>query len=607
MKKSYLPAAALLLIGRGPASAVELDPVIVTATRTAQTADESLSSVSVIDRYDIDRLQAKSVQDLLRGLPGVGIANNGGLGKATSVFLRGTESDHVLVLIDGVKTGSASLGTTQFQNIPVGQIERIEIVRGPRSSLYGSEAIGGVIQIFTRRGASGLKPYLTLRGGSFESYGATLGIAGGGERGSFNLSGTGFDTAGFNACTGRPSPGGAGCFTFEPDKDGYRNLSGALRADYRFDFGLDVDFHALVSSGDTEFDGTTVNQTDLLQAVFGGSLRYSPLEFWDVKLTAGRSLEDSDNFLNGTFQSRFDTTRDSIFFQNDFSLAENHLLTLGLDYQNDHVDSTTVFTVNSRDNLCAYAEYQGSYADHELQLAIRRDDNQQFGVHTTGSAAWGYEFFEGLRFIASYGTAYKAPTFNELYFPGFGNPNLGPETSRSLEFGINGRHSGIRWSLNVYETRVDNLIAFDSSIFAPSNIDQARIRGLEAVLKLNLLGWDLNTSVTLLDPKNLSNGANNGNVLPRRAEQSFRVDLDRRLGDFGIGTTIQGAGRRFDNLANTRRLGGYCVIDLRAEYEVFKNWRVQARLVNLLDKHYQTAAFFNQQARSWFLTLRYQS
>ncbi len=607
MKNFYIPAAALLLVDPLPSSAVELEPVVVTATRTARTVDDTLAAVTVIDRAYIERQQAQSVQDLLRGQPGIGIANNGGLGKVTSVFLRGTESDQVLVLIDGVKVGSASAGTTPFQNIPVEQIERIEIVRGPRSSLYGSEAIGGVIQIFTRKGGGGLKPFVSVGGGSFETVKASVGISGGGERGSFNLSGSGLDTAGFNACNGKPFPNGAGCFTVEPDKDGFRNLSGSLRAGYRFENGPEVDVHALIASADSDFDGTVENETESLQVVYGGKLRYSPIDIWDITLTAGQSLDDSDNFLNGTFQSRFDTERDSVFFQNDISLAENHLLTLGFDYQLDLLDSTEAFTVTSRDNKGLYAQYQGSYAAHNLDLSIRHDDNEQFGGRTTGGAAWGYKVWEGIRFSASYGTAFKAPTFNELYFPGFGNPNLAPETSRTLEFGLAGKHSWGHWSLNVYETRVDDLISFDANIFAPANIDQALIRGLEAILTTQLYGFDLSTNLTLLDPENRSNGPDRGNVLPRRAEQSFRVDVDRMFGDFRVGATVQGDGRRFDDLGNTRRLGGYAVVDLRGEYIFSKAWRLQARLVNLLDKDYQTAAFFNQQGRSWFLTLRYQS
>lgn len=606
MKKLCVSLAALLF--ELPAAlAAELDPVIVTATRTARTADDTLASVTVIDRDDISRLQAQSVQDLLRGLPGIGISNNGGAGKSTSVFVRGTESDHVLVLIDGVKVGSATLGTTPFENIPVELIERIEIVRGPRSSLYGSEAIGGVIQIFTRRDGHGFKPFFSLGGGSFRTFNGSAGVSGSSPEGFFNLTGSGVSTRGINACNGKPGPEGGGCFTREPDLDGYRNLSGSLRAGYRFENGFEVDGHALVSSGDSEFDGDFVNESDSLQLVYGGKARYAPTAFWDIGLSGGRSLDRSGNFKDGTFQGRFDTERDTLSFQNDLAVLDDHLLTLGFDYQADRVDSTTAFAVTSRDNTGWFAQYQGSYGAHDLELSLRRDDNEQFGAWTTGGAAFGFALFNNLRLTASYGTAFKAPTFNELYFPNFGNPNLRPEESRSLEFGLSDRGLWGHWSLNVYETRIDNLIAFDALTAQPANIDQARIRGLEAVLSLEIGDWDLRSAFTLLDPVNRSSGPDNGNVLPRRAEQSFRIDADRVSGNFQVGATVQGEGRRFDDLGNARRLAGYATVDLRAEYALFKEWRLQARIANLLDKYYETAEFFNQPGRSLFVTLRYQS
>jgi len=606
MNKRCLPAAALLLLGTPSAFADQMIPIIVTATRTAETADETLASVTVISRKEIERQQAQSVQDLLRGIPGVSIANNGGPGKATSVFLRGTESDHVLVLIDGVKVGSATLGTTAFQDIPVDQIERIEIVRGSRSSLYGSEAIGGVIQIFTRKGGGALKPFFSVGGGSYRTYSASAGVSGGGERGWFSVSASAIDTLGFNACDGKPSPGGAGCFTTEPDKDGYRNLSGSLRAGYRFDNGLEMDVHALRASGDTEFDGSFVNESESVQQVLGGTLRFSAVDMWLITLTAGRSQDESDNFKDDAFKSRFDTQRDTLSFQNDLSIAPDHLLTVGADYQEDRVDGTTAYAVSSRDNTGLFTQYQEVFGSHDVQLSLRRDDNEQFGNRHTGGAAWGYALSGGLRLTASYGTAFKAPTFNELYFPGFGNPNLRPEESRSFELGLSDKAIWGNWSLNAYETRIDDLIAFDASTFAPANIDQARIRGLEAVLGIRLGNWDLNANLTLLDPKNHSGGANDGNVLPRRARRSLCLDADRDFGRYRLGATLLAAGKRYDDLANTRELGGYATIELRAEYALAKEWRLQARVENLLDKDYETAAFFNQPERGLYLTLRYQ-
>jgi len=606
MQKRTLSLAVLMLLTNQVSLADQLDPIIVTATRTAQTADQSLASVSIISREDIERQQARSVQDLLRGVLGLNISNNGGLGKTTSFFLRGTESDHLLVLVDGIKIGSATLGTTAFQDIPVEQIERIEIVRGPRSSLYGSEAIGGVIQIFTRKGGGDVKPFFSIGVGSQHTYQATAGLSGGGKQGWFNLSASGLDSKGFNTCNGKPFPNGAGCFTVEPDSDGYRNVASSLRAGYRFDNELEIDAHILNSNGDAQFDGDFVNEADTKQQVFGGSLRYAPLEAWSFSLTAGRSLDEADNFKDGAWTSRFNSQRDSVSWLNEVFLGDDHLLSLGVDYQQDKIDSNTAFVIDSRDNTGLFAQYQGQFSDYDLQFSVRQDDNQQFGKHSTGGIALAYAISKDLRLSGSYGTAFKAPTFNELYFPDFGNPLLAPETARSVEIGLKGNSQWGTWAINAYQTQIEELISFDAVSFAPANIDQAHIRGVEINLNTELQGWQVNTNITVMKAENRGIGFNQGNQLPRRAQQSVRVDADRAFGKYRVGASVFAEGHRYDDLGNTRRLGGYATMDLRAEYTLAKAWRVQMRVNNILDKQYETAAYFNQAGRNLFLTLRYQ-
>ena len=614
MNKPLLSSVTLVLLGSQAVFAAdsdyiaigEFEPMVVTATRTAETADETLASVTVITRRDIERQQARSVQDVLRGVPGISIANNGGPGKNTSLFLRGTESDHVLVLIDGVKTGSATSGTTPFQYIPIDQVERIEIVRGPRSSLYGSEAIGGVIQIFTRKGGGVFKPSFSVGGGSYNTYNASAGISGGGDRGWFNVNVSTVDTAGFNACNGKPLPDGAGCFTTEPDKDGYNNLSGSLRGGYRFENGIEVDAYALRSENDTDYDGSFVNESDAVEQILGVTFRYSLLDSWRLALTGGRSQDDSKNYKDGLFKSRFNTERDTVSLQNDITVAKDHLLTLGADYQDDRIDSTTPYAVTSRNNKGLFFQYLGMIGAHEIQASLREDDNEQFDKRTTGGLAWGYPLSGKLRLTASYGTAFKAPTFNELYWPGYGNPDLRPEESRSLEVGLKGTSRGSNWSFNIYETHVDDLIAYDAATFAPGNVDEVYIRGLEAAVTAQVAGWTLATNLTLLKPENRSAGSNKGNILPRRAEQSLRFDADRSFGRYSLGATFLAEGRRYDELANTRRLDSYATVDLRAGYRVSERWLLQGRIENLFDEQYETAAFYNQPDRSLFVTVRYQ-
>ena len=581
---------------------VEFSPIIVTANRMAQTVDETLAPVTVITRDDIDRLQAQSVLQLLRGLPGTSISNNGGAGKSTSLFLRGTESDQVLVLINGVKVGSVSLGTTAFQDIPVEQIERIEIVRGPRASLYGSEAIGGVIQIFTRQGSGEVKPFLSVGAGSYGSQNASAGLSGGNSKGWFNLSASGFDTKGFDSCGGSLS---AGCFTDEPDRDGYRNLSASLRGSYHFEGGVEVEAHALHAYGENDFDGGFVNESESSQQVLGGALRYSPADMWHLSFSGGRSSDKSDNFKDGDFETRFDSIRDSFSFQNDILFADEHLLILGLDYQKDAVEGTTDYIVSSRDNTAAFLQYQWQLDAQDLQLSLRQDDNEQFGKHVTNGVAWAASFGQNMRFTLAYGSAFKAPTFNELYYPGFGNAALKPEESQSIELSLKQQiHRGF-WSLNIYETRVDDLIAYDANVGAPANIDQARLRGAELAVTTQLKGWQIGSSFTQLDPINRSNGAFADNVLPRRAEQALRIDADRQFNKASLGATVLAQGERFDDLANTQELNGYMQADVRFAYQFSPDWKMQARIENLFDKSYETAAFYNQPERSVYVTLHY--
>ncbi len=614
MKKHCLFAATLLLPFQST-FAVESDmlTVVVTASRTAETVEDTLAAVTVITREEIQRQQATSVQDVLKGLAGVSISNNGGAGKVTSIFLRGTESDHLLVLIDGVKVGSATLGTTAFEHIPVDQIERIEIVRGPLSSLYGSEAIGGVLQIFTRKGGGETRPFLSVGVGSFNTYNASLGVSGGGDRGWYSLSASGINTKGFNACSGKPFPDGAGCFTIEPDDDGYSNYSGSLRAGYQFDNGLELDAHALKTVGDTEFDGSFQNEADSVQQMLGGSAKFTPVENWQISLATGRSKDELDSFKDGVFSSHFETTRDTVSLLNAFSIRDKDLFTLGLDYQKDKVDSTmtdfmgnpTEFAVSSRDNKGVFAQYMATFGKQNLQLSLRRDDNEQFGEHDTGNVAWGYTMSNGLRFTASYGTAFKAPTFNELYFPGFGNAALRPEESKSVELALNGNANWGSWSSHVFETKIDDLIALDAN-FSPLNIGETRIRGFEATVFTHTRLFNLTTNITLLDPENRSNGDNHGNVLPRRAKQTLRFDAAYPMGRHTFGATLVAQDKRYDDLANTRQLSGYASLDLRVEHVITQNWLVQARIENVMDKAYETAAFFNQPGRGYYITLRYQ-
>ncbi len=582
-----------------------LDPMLVTATRTPIMLSDSLSPAQVIDRATIDASQATSLQDLLRGRAGIDLANTGGLGKQTSLFLRGTNSSHTVVLIDGVRINTADFGLAMLQDLPLAQIERVEIVRGPQSSLYGADAIGGVVQIFTRRHGGGFAPRLELGGGSHGLRQASGGIGGGTERGWFGLDIGYQHSDGIDACRGS-SLTFAGCGAEEPDRDGYRNLSGSARGGYTFNPQWSVEGTALRAEGENHYDGY-YNYSETVQQVLAGKVRYTPSERVGLAASIGRSDNESDNYGPLEAFGSAQTHRDTASLQADIAIATGHLLTAGVDWSDDSLDGSSAgYLVDSRDNTGVYVQYQGRFGQHQLQASMRNDDNEQFGNHTTGSVAWGMEFGGGWKLTASHGTAFKAPTFSDLYDPWSGVPTLDPEESRSTNLGIAQQGRGWRWGVDVYETRVDDLITFDAATFQMTQVEKARIRGAELTGNVVLGGVDINAQLSWTDPRNRTAGNSYDNWLARRARQTARIDLDRTFGDLRVGLTGFGAGKRFDDAANAVRLAGYGTLDVRLEYALNRDWSLLARAANVFDRRYETVAWYNQPGREYQLSLRYQ-
>lgn len=597
----------------------DLDTIVVTGARQWRELRHVVASTTVIYRSDIERSQARSLLELLRGRAGVQFSNNGGAGKATSLFLRGTESDHTLLLVDGVRMGSASSGGAAWQDIPLSHIDRIEIVRGPYSSLYGSEAIGGVIQIFTRQGnnspASSVESSFSLAVGRYGDRKLSAGIAGRSDDDNawYDVSLAHDETNGFNACRGRAAQGrrgqpgyvaGAGCFVDEPDRDGYRNQSISANAGINLKQQWRLQGNALLARTRNHYDGSFVNEAEGRQQALGAQLHYQADEDFSLTLSAGRSADHGENYKNGIWKSTFNTDRSQAGLQADWNLDEATRLLAGFEWNRDVLESDTVYTQNRRNNRALYAQWWQVMGAHSLQLSGRHDRNDQFGSRNTGSLQWGWQLSDALRVSASWGNAFKAPTFNELYYPGYGNAALRPERARNLELGLRGEHEWGGWNVQAFQNTVDDLIAYDAAIFAPGNVDRARIRGLEVTADTDIAGWQVRAALTWLNPESLS-GKHRGNLLPRRAKQTGRIDVERSFGDFELGASLTGAGRRYDDLANSNALGGYGQADLRAGWRFAQGWQLQAAVENVFDKRYETAAFYNQAGRTWLVSLRY--
>ncbi|HXY96942.1 MAG TPA: TonB-dependent receptor [Steroidobacteraceae bacterium] len=612
-------SAVLPLVVCTPAAwcqqADQLQQVIVTASRVPEPEDQSLFSVTVLTRADIEARQVLSVQDLLADLAGINIDNTGGLGQQSSVFIRGADSDHTLLLIDGVRVGSATLGTAPFEIIPLEQIDHIEVVRGPRSTLYGSDAVGGVIQIFTRQADD---PGATFGGsamtGSYDTHQFTGYLAGRGSQAWGSISGDVLTTGGIPACL--PSAI-AGCFDPAAPQvpDGHQNRSGSLDAGVRLTDTLTASADVLYTHGWTAFDGDGFDdRLDFQEKVFSARLEQALGSTWHLRLMAGRDEDDERDFLDPTPVGTFDTVRDSASLQADGKLTEALKLISGVDYEDVHVDSDTPYAVTSRTTRALFSELHADLGEWSALAGARFEDNEQFGDHWTENLGLARKLGDGVRLVLTWGTAFRAPTFDELYFPGFGNPDLKPETSQSWETGLDGEQAAFRWSLHAYQTTIDDEISIDPLTFLPVNIDKARIRGVELQGDWHSADWVVGGQLTGLEPLNISPGPEYDDLLPRRAQQNASLTL-RRLVHTGASASADGSfavvarweGRRYDDLANTLPMGGYLTVDLLTQWRLDRDWTLEAKAANLFDRSYQTAAYYAEPGRSYGVTIRYRS
>lgn len=573
-----------------------LPETIVTATRSEVSRNELASATTVFTREDIEKRQIRTLPELLKTAPGLDVVEQGGYGKNTSIYMRGTNSDHILVLIDGIKAGSVTTGSAAFQFIPIDQIERVEIVRGPNSALYGSEAIGGVIQIFTRKGAQTDKPTISFEtgAGSYDTFSNAGTISGKWGNSWYTLGASHLNSQGINAR--EPTTGFFGID--EPDRDGYYNTGLNARAGHRFDNNTEIEAFFMRAFGKTEFDGTP-NKTDFVNQMVGTSVAFDILENWRSTLRFGQTQDESDQFrLNGDFYSRFNTTRWNATWLNNISINDNHHLTLGTDYRVDEVQSSVSYNETSRYDVGVFGELHSRIFDnHFINASLRWDENQAFGDAVTGNFGWRYNWQYGLSAFASFGNAFKAPTFNQLYYPNYGNPNLKAETSTSFEAGIAGSHDWADWQLRAYHTNIDDLIA----IYPVENVEKAQIDGLEAEISTQIMGWRNALNMAMLSPRDRVTNLR----LTRRAEQTLSYDVSRSFDAFDVGAHVLAQGNRFDDRANTNEVDGFVTVDLRTTYHIDKNWMLSAKLNNLLDKQYQTADTYNNLGRNFFFTIHY--
>jgi len=591
---TLLPLAAQAEQSNAYQNSLALPPLVVTSGRQLEPQRRATAATSVFTREDIERLQVRSVPELLSRVPGVSIVQNGGRGSLTSVFLRGANSNQTLVLVDGVRLNAAASGLARLEFLSPEQIERVEVVRGPRSALYGADAIGGVIQIFTRRGEAGLQPRLRLAAGSQQSFERSLGLSGGDAQTRFDLGASLDESAGFDRSNDSRGRDG--------DHDGLRRQALNLSLAHRFNERLKGGLNLLDQRGETEyddlfsFDPGNPSERFSLSSV-AGHLEAQLLDAWSSRLELGHVEDKSDNRdrFNAFNNFAFNTYRDSASWLNTLKLGDAHQLLLGADWYEDRLTSSTRFSETERWSQAAFAQHRYQGNGFATELGLRHDDNEQFGSENTLNAALTLNLSQQLDLLFSYGEGFHAPTFNDLYFPASaffaGNPDLDPERSKTYEVQLRGEHLETIWSLAAYRTEVKDLITVVSdplTFFSqPQNVSKARLQGVELSLERQLLGWQTVLAAGWVDPRD----RDSGHTLPRRAKRSLSLDLDRQFGDFGAGLTWQAVSSRYDDAANTREVAGYGLLGLRGSWKMNDELNWQLKVDNLLDKDYSQATY----------------
>jgi vitamin B12 transporter len=587
----------------GAAQAADDGTVVITATRTPARASEVVAEVSVIDRAALDRAPGRTLAELLAGYAGIQFSSNGGLGKTASLFMRGLEARHTLLLVDGVRVGSATVGSPSLDNLPLEAVERIEIVRGPMSSLYGNGAMGGVIQVFLRRGGQGVTANAKATAGS-HGYGQ---LAAGATFGDGRIDAAAqlqrTEVTGVSA-TNPGVPFGS----HNPDDDGFRQTGGSLRLGWQPLADWRVELLALQSRGTTQIDdGPGADARARLKndiVALSGSGRVAA--GWRTRVGVAESTDGYDTLSSasafaslGLIQSKIR----QISWENTLATPLGTALLL-LERQTEKVSRPEeAFTVSERDIDALAVGLNGAAGPHVWNASLRRDRNSQFGTKSTGAAGYGYALTPSWRVLGSYGTSFVAPSFNQLYFPNFGNPLLEAETGKHAEIGL--RYSAGDTALRAawYEHRYRGFI---TSGAAPQNLPYAKITGLTLAYEGRWRELALSAALDHTDPRNDTVGsANYDKQLPRRAKDMLRLGADWSGGPWSAGATLAAFSHRYDNAANTVRLGGYATLDLRAEWAATRDWALGLKLNNLGDQRYETSLGYDQPGREAFVTARY--
>jgi vitamin B12 transporter len=627
MKKIILPSllmTQLLTANVFADTTLKTSDVFVTATRTLIPKKNVIADITLISEEEIKLAGYSSLPELLQRQPGIEISNNGGQGKVSTLFLRGASSTHSVILLDGIRIDSATAGLTAIENIPLSQIEKIEIVRGPASSLYGQDAIGGVIQIFTKKGLNGFKPYISFGYGKYNTSIAQGGIRGGDDTTSYAINLSSQNSTGFSAFEPNTNPA-ATANIFNLDKDGYRNKSVSASLSHKINEKLDINFQYFLSQGKNKYDNRYANWDPSIdwkntqdQESLSGTVNSQLTNYWKSSLRVGLGIDDyveKQRYISGATRevdNVYKTIQNQITWQNDLILPLGSLVLL-YDKLDQKINVTdTSYSKKDRQNDAYMIGYNLNQANHNFQANVRKDFNSVYRDATTGNIGYSYAIDSNWSIASSFGTAFRSPTFNYLYAGSNANPDLQPEKSKNIEAQLKYQSDAEFFSFVTFKNKItDFIISNGTTGYRPYNINTAEIYGATVSSSHFINHFQVKSSFTVQSPMNESADK----YLPRRSNFYGTVGLNYFIQNWNLGFEATGSGNRYNDAENLFNIPGYIKTNLFADYQITKNLAMNARVDNVLGKNYTyayegnpTTDGFRYQtpSQSFFISLRYE-
>ena len=605
--------------------------LVTTPTRKSENQKNIIANTTVITEEEIEQAGLSSLAELLQKQSGIEISNLGGPGKVSSINIRGTSSTHSIILLDGMRIGASTSGMAAIENLPLSQIEKIEIVRGPASSLYGQDGIGGVIQIFTKKGREGFHPYLSIGYGRYQTKQLNAGISGGNKTTSYALNISGTNTDGFSAFVPDSSKASN---TQNLDKDKYKNRSISSTLSYNLNKDYKIDLQYFLTTGRNMFDNRFANSSPdqnyrdkSKQEVYAMKTTGQINKLWESSIKIGKSTDlysaqqhyNMDTLVyDPDVVDLYETTQYQMTWQNNIKLNKGSLVML-YDFLQEKIDTTDLYDKTKRTNNGFVLGYNIEYNQNTLQTSLRKDLNSQYNNETTGNIGYAYQINPQWKISSSFGTAFVAPSFNHLYSSvdswALGNPDLKPEKSKNIEGSIKYQDNSKSFSLTAYQNAIKDFIIYEAiaenSRTNTQNLNEAKIQGVTLTGDQSFEHIQLKGSLTAESPKN----KDTNKYLPRRAKLYGNLSINYYIQEWIFGIEQIGSGSRYDDKANNNKIEGYMITNLIANFALNEKTTINFRLDNAFDKAYalayegsqssSTGYIYQTPGRSLYTNLRY--